>query len=59
MKPSQLELLKQFDPSHKRYAGTVSVIYPQWGVGGAPAANDFGVFHSRKKAFGGILVTIF
>ena len=30
MKPSQLKLLKQFDPSRKSYGGTVSVSYPSW-----------------------------
>ena len=59
MKPSQFKLSKQFNPSHKRYGGTVSVSYPNGVWGGAPAAYDFGVIHSRKEAFGAILVTLF
>ena len=59
MKPSQLKLLKQFDPSHKSYGSAVSVSYPSGVWGGAPAADEFGVIHSRKEAFGAILVTIF
>ena len=59
MKPSQLKLLKQFDPSRKSYGGTVSVSYPSWVWGGAPAANDFGVIHIRKEAFGAIYWSLF
>ena len=63
MKPSQLKLLKQFNPSHKSNGGTVSVSYPNGVWGGAPAADDFGVFHSRKRSIwcyiGHTFLTIF
>jgi len=59
MKPSQFKLSKQFNPSHKSYGGTVSVSFPSGVWGGAPAADDVGVIHSRKGAFGAILVTLF
>ena len=58
MKPSQIKLSKQFYPSHKSYGCKVRCPSGVWG--GAPAADDSGVSHSKKKeAFGAIIITIF
>ena len=63
MKPSQFKLSKQFNPRLPAikaiYSFTVSVSYPSGVWGGAPAADDFGVIHNKKEAFGAISVTLF